>query len=168
MTPAPEPHGTLGEGPDGPELQIVRDIDASVEAVWAALTESSRLEEWIGRWEGDPTSGEVTFYMTAEGADAGAEQCSILECVPPRRLSLVTSVGPDSWRLRVELDATAAGTRLTFCQAVGSDPLDSIGPGWEYYLERLVRVLRGGDAKAVVWDEYFPHLSAHYAALTGA
>src|SRR5690625_3589281 len=63
VTTTPEPYGRLGIGPRGREVQIERRFRAPIDEVWAAMTESDRLERWIGRWEGDPATGKVTFFM---------------------------------------------------------------------------------------------------------
>lgn len=165
MTDAPEPTGSLGEGPHGVELQLRRQFQEPLDTVWAAITDSAQLQQWIGRWEGDPASGHVTFLMTAEGEDAPPEKCRILECSPPRRLTLETSVGPDVWHLRLTLSHDGGTTTLLFAQQVGDDPLGSIGPGWEYYLDRLTAVLEGRDAGEVAWEDYYPRLSEHYERL---
>lgn len=166
MTAAPEPTGTLSEGPGGRELQLSRSFTKPLETVWAAVTDSTQLQRWIGRWEGDPASGQVTFLMTAEGEDAPPEECRILECSPPRSLTVETRVGPDVWHLRLELSHDGGITTLLFAQRLGEDPLGSIGPGWEYYLDRLAAALGGRDAGEVAWDDYYPRLSEHYEQLS--
>ena len=167
MTEGPEPTGTLGDGPHGRELQLRRRFADSLDTVWAAMTDSTQLQKWIGRWEGDPASGKVIFLMTAAGEDAPPEECRILECTPPQSLMVETSVGPDTWHLRFELSHDGGSTTLLFAQRIGEDPLGSIGPGWEYYLDRLAAVLGGRDAGEVAWDHYYPALSEHYEQLGG-
>src|SRR3954469_16179359 len=40
---------------------------------------------------------------------------------------------------------------------------ESVGPGWEYYLDRLGAVLIGGDVTAIDFDrDYYPAMAAHY------
>ena len=74
--------------------------------------------------------------------------------------------GCGAWHLWFELGRGEGTTTLTFGQRLkpGED-LGSIGPGWEYYLDRLVAVHEGGDAATVAWDDYYPALSDAYAAL---
>jgi len=166
MTGQPEPTGTIGEGPLGSELQLQRRFAEPIETVWSAMTESAELEKWIGRWEGDPSSGKVTFLMTAEGEDAPAEECTIRECNPPRSLSVETNVGPNMWHLRCELSHEGGVTTLLFAQRVGDEQLSSVGPGWEYYLDRLAEALRGEDVTSVDWDDYYPRLAEYYEPLS--
>ena len=164
----PTPTGRVADGPLGQEVQIVRQFHAPIDVVWAAVTESPRLERWIGRWDGDPATGHVQFFMTAEGEDVPPEAVQITECTPPHRLAVVTTSdtpdGPQQWRIRIELSHDAGITTLLFAQLLADD-LASVGPGWEYYLDRLAAALGGGDPGAVVWDDYFPAMSTHYAAL---
>lgn len=165
-TAAAVPTGTVDDGPLGREIQLTRRFHAPIDAVWAAMTESERLERWIGRWEGDPRTGRVDFYMTAEGEDPPAEEYRIEVCEPPRRFSGTTAVGEDRWQLRFELSEQAGVTTLLFAQAM-VDAVGDVGPGWEYYLDRLDAVLRDGDVAAVQWDAYYPAMKDYYSALAG-
>lgn len=168
MTTPPEPRGTVEQTDRGRELAILRTYPVRRDAVWAALSTSAGLEPWIGRIEGDPATGRVTFFMTAEGEDVPAEECLITECTPLHSYSIDTSVGDGAWHLSVTLEEAEDGTRLRFAQVLGAeDPAGSVGPGWEYYLERLGRSLTDGDPAEVVWDDYYPSMSAHYEALAG-
>ena len=56
-----------------PLLVIERELRAPLEDVWAACTDPTRMERWIGTWSGDPAAGVVSFRMTAEGEDVPAE-----------------------------------------------------------------------------------------------
>ncbi len=165
-TSAPVPTGRVAEGPLGREIQLTRQFRAPIDAVWAAMTESERLERWIGRWEGDPRTGRVNFFMTAEGEDPPAEEYRIEVCEPPHRFAGTTAVGDDQWRLRFELSEQAGVTTLLFAQAIVDDVGD-VGPGWEYYLDRLDAALAGGDVAAVRWDAYYPEMKAYYSTLAG-
>jgi len=145
---------------------LTRRFAASASQIWRELTDSSLLERWIGRWEGDPASGHVDFFMTAENADAAAERYTILECDPPRRFAGDTSQEAGAWHLWFELSAGEEATTLTFGQRLNpGEDIGSIGPGWEYYLDRLVAAHEGRDAAAVVWDDYYPALQGAYLAL---
>lgn len=161
----PEPTGQLQAGPLGRELQIRRCFQLPIEDVWAAMTESARLEKWIGRWEGEPATGKVIFLMTAEGEDAPAEECIIRECRPPHSFAAETGVGSNVWHLRFELRQEADTTELVFAQRASDESLSSVGPGWEYYLARLASVLAGAEASLVNWEDYHPRLSEYYEQL---
>jgi hypothetical protein len=51
---------------------------------------------------------------------------------------------------------------LTFAQRV-SDPATGrdVGPGWEYYLDRLVATMGDGEVSAVAWPDY-EGMAGHY------
>ena len=165
-TTAPIPTGRIADGPLGQEIQLVRKFRAPIDAVWAAMTESDRLGRWIGRWEGDPRTGRVDFFMTAEGEDPPAAEYRIEVCEPPHRFAGTTAVGEDQWHLRFELSEHAGITTLVFAQKMVADVGD-VGPGWEYYLDRLVAALTDDDITAVHWDAYYPVMRAYYSALAG-
>ena len=60
-------------------------------------------------------------------------------------------------------------TTLTFSQVVpdgpvGGDMVASVGPGWDYYLDRLVTAYGGGDPGQVVFEPYLER-SEHYRGL---
>ena len=149
-------------------LVLERTFRAPAVDVWAAVTEPQRLERWIGTWTGDPASGSVLVRMTAEGEDARPEVFTIDECDPPRRL-VVTSTPPGSdaeWRLEVDLSESAGATTLTFRQSMpDADLATSVGPGWEYYLDRLVAAETGGDVASVDFELYLRRMSEHYTRL---
>lgn len=148
-----------------PNLVLTRRFAASVDEIWRELTDSDRLVRWIGRWEGNPTSGSVEFFMTAEAEDAPADTYRILECDRPSRFAGETSMG---WHLWFELAGSGDGTEtiLTFGHRLApEDDIGSIGPGWEYYLDRLVTAQAGADTSTIAWDDYYPVLEPEYERL---
>ncbi|WP_182526553.1 SRPBCC family protein [Nocardioides dongkuii] len=146
-------------------LVLTRTFAAPIEDVWAAVTEPGRLARWIGTYDGDPASGRVSFRMTAEDG-APAEEMEIVECVPPHTLRVVSHVGEDRWSLELALAEADGVTTLTFAQP-GIDPVqaESVGPGWEYYLDRLGAAETGGEVAAIDFDrDYYPAMQEHYRA----
>lgn len=165
MSIDPTGHRASRDGID--HVVYTRTFRAPIEDVWAAVTEPARLERWVGTWSGDPADGQVDFRMTAEGEDAPVEVHRILVCEPPRRLVTRTSA-PDAgsggdWQLELDLEERDGVTTLTFAQAM-SDPetAQSVGPGWDYYLDRLVAAEAGGDVAAIDFEDYYPAQSEHY------
>lgn len=106
--------------------------------------------------------------MTAEGEDCPAEQYWVDVCDAPQRLVVHFSSGDGAeadfvWLLELDLAETDGVTTLTFAQAM-SDPemASSVGPGWDYYLDRLVAAETDGDVAAVDFDDYYPAQADHY------
>lgn len=166
----PTPTGRREHRPIGEAIVLERTFTASIEDVWAAVTEPERLERWIGTWAGDPTSGHVRFRMTAEGSSAPEEMVHIEECTPPRLLRARIHVGDQpaqEWHWELLLSHAAGTTRLTFVQSVAGDvPVDDVGPGWEYYLDRLAAALAGQDVAAIDFErDYHPAMSDYYRDL---
>jgi uncharacterized protein YndB with AHSA1/START domain len=178
-TPPTAPLGHRETRGGAQHLVFTRTFAAPLADVWAACTEPARMERWIGTWSGDPASGEVTFRMTAEGEDVPEEVYLVEACEPPRRFVVRSrdavpfsedGSGPQvAWQHVLELDEADGVTTLTFTQLVpdgpvGADMVASVGPGWDYYLDRLVLASAGGDAGQVVFDPYLER-SDHYRGL---
>ncbi|MBM9466328.1 SRPBCC family protein [Nakamurella leprariae] len=147
-------------------LVIEREFRASPEVVLACLTESPRLGRWIGIWSGTGGPGRtVQFVMTAEGATE-PQPVTIAECRAPHRLVVDFEQDQDAWHLELDLAAVGDGgtTRLVFVQRLDFPGLESsVGPGWEYYLERLGAALAATpEPDWPTWDDYWPHQQAHY------
>jgi uncharacterized protein YndB with AHSA1/START domain len=161
------PSGRIEHDHEGhPTLVITREFQAPIEDVWASVTEPARLERWIGTFTGDPASGSVMFAMTAESEDAPAEEMQIVECEPPRLLAVKASTPGGQWHLRVALTETDGRTLLTFTQPeIDPTEAESVGPGWEFYLDRLVAAETGGDVAAIDFErDYYPAMVEHYRA----
>lgn len=169
MTNQPSPSGTRADHDGRTFVEFTRTFKAPIEHVWAAVTESDRLARWIGGWTGDPADGSVLFRMGFEGDDATAERMQIDQCEPPRVLRLTSSAPADDpeqeWKFRITLTEDAGVTTLLFAQDVPDPAMaEGVGPGWDYYLDRLVVAEGGGDPATVNWDDYYPTFSEHYRA----
>jgi activator of Hsp90 ATPase-like protein len=161
MTAHPTGHSTRVEGQ--PAVVHERSFRAPIEDVWAAVTESDRLARWIGTWTGNPTSGSVQFQMNAEGDNVPPSAYDILHCEPPHRLSVQTG----TWVLTLDLRQDGPTTILALTQLV-VDPglVESTGPGWDYYLDRLVAAETGADVDAIDFEvDYYPAMREHYLAV---
>lgn len=159
-TPSGRRHGERG-------VAFSRRFHAPIDAVWAAVTESDRLARWYGTWSGDPASGEIVVAMNSSG-DEGSSPARIRECTPPRALRLDLG-DPDGnwWELDLELTETEDGTELTLIQDF-ADPtlIPMVGPGWDYYLDRLVAAETGGNPDELHFErDYYPALAEHYQRL---
>jgi uncharacterized protein YndB with AHSA1/START domain len=157
------PTGTI-EQRDGKHVLVqTREFRAPIEDVWAAVTESDRLARWIGTWEGDPASGSVTFHMNAEGGDP-SETMEIRVCEPPHILHVTSISGDEVWLLDLDLTHADGVTTLTLRQpGVTAEQVAGVGPGWEYYLDRLVDAESGADPAQRDFDrDYYPAMTAYF------
>lgn len=162
-----EATGRAGRQDDRDAVLFERTFTAPVTDVWAAVTESGRLERWIGTWTGDPGSGAVRFRMNAEGDDVPESTYQIRRCEPPRLLEVHTVDDYGAWTLVLELSEAGGVTTLRLAQVLG-DPttIENTGPGWDYYLDRLVAAETGADPAALDFDrDYYPALRDHYLAI---
>ena len=168
MTPSPTGHPAIRNGHDS--VVFERTFRAPIDSVWAAVTESDRLERWIGTWTGDPASGSVLFRMDAEGDDVTPETMTIDACDAPHRLALTSNVEGEQhvWHFVLELAEAGGTTTLTFSQSVpDAEMAAGVGPGWEFYLDRLVAAETGADVAALDFGDYHPAQSEHYRAMFG-
>lgn len=159
-----EPTGSY-ETRDGQNVVVLtRAFSAPIIDVWAAIAEPRRLARWIGTWSGDPASGSVQFQMMAEGDGVPESELRIEACQPPHLLRVILDA---DWVIGIELTQSGEITALEFTQVIDDvSTLESVGPGWEFYLDRLVAAETQGDTSAIDFErDYYPALSAHYAAL---
>lgn len=122
-------------------VTLHRNYDASIDDVWNAITDPSRMKRWFM-----PVSGELrvggTFQL--EG-NAGGE---ILTCEPPQHLRL-TWGGPTSV-VDVQLTEVDGGTVLQLDHSVPIEMAQSgagalwVGPGWDGAVMGLGLYLAGG------------------------
>lgn len=147
-------------------LVIERDLDHGATDVWEALTRPDELQAWIGTWWGTPGAGQtVMFQMTAEGESTEPVEALVEECLPVESLRVTFASDRVVWRVGVELAPQgSARTHLRFVMRVHDDEVVSdIGPGWEYYLDRLAAALAGEAMPA--WEDYYPAQCDYYGAL---
>ena len=167
MTQQPTPDGRRASIDGADSVVFTRTFAAPIDDVWAALTVSERLERWIGTWRGDPAVGSVQFQMNAEGDGVPEETFQIVACEPPHRLAIDSwsEREQSTWHFVLGLAEDAGTTTLTFSQSVPTAELAAgVGPGWAYYLDRLVAAETGGDVAALDWEDYAQQ-SEHYLAL---
>jgi uncharacterized protein YndB with AHSA1/START domain len=153
--------GFLAKDSQGLALTLSRAFDAQPAELWPWLTDSGLLQKWIGTWSGSAGVGKtIAFVMTAEGDEP--DLVTILGCDPPRYLVLeLGAPGGGTWRLALTLIQQDAHTTLTLQHYLHpSDVLVEIGPGWDYYLDRLAAARSGGEMPS--WEEYYPTLSGYY------
>ena len=159
MTPTPT--GRILPTADGRDLVLTRSFRAPIEDVWASITEPERTARWFASWSGNPGPGRTIRYRLEfeEGTPEG--DMTIDACDPPRHLAVSTRDEYGTWRLEATLTEDRDTTVLTFVQHL--DPgakAGEVGPGWEYYLDRLVASRDGGPAPD--FEDYYPGQAEYY------
>ena len=159
MTPTPT--GRVVPTAEGRDLVLTRRFAGSVDDVWASITESERTARWFGSWTGEPGAGNtVTVTMSAEEGNPEIE-VHIDVCDPPRHLALTILDEMGTWRLEGHVRAVDGGAELELVHHLpASAEARDTGPGWEFYLDRLVASVV--DAPLPDFGDYHPAQCAYY------
>jgi uncharacterized protein YndB with AHSA1/START domain len=152
---SPRPTGRLFSTESGVQLVLERRFRAAIEDVWQSVTVSESLARWFGTWSGEAGPGKyVTLRMGFE-KDAPPSQLLIEACEPPRRLAVSSTDEHGAWRLELTLSQEGETTTLRFVQhALDPAQAESVGPGWEYYLDMLVAAREGKPLPD--FNDYYP------------
>ena len=139
-----------------------------VDAAWDVLTSPEQLSSWVGTWRRGNEAGAGEFTFAYEGDDVLPLSFRVEHVEPCRRVA-VALFDPgevDAWRLDVTLTDLGEETDLTVRQSILNTALaPAVAAGCEFYLDRLVTMLRGGDMDALDYDGYFLRQAAHYRRL---
>lgn len=165
MTPAPT--GRLEATEAGRDLVIERAFRASIDDVWASITESDRTARWFASWTGVAGPGKTIHYRLEFEEGKPEADMRIDACDPPHRLAVHSIDEFGAWRLEALLEHTDGITTLRFVHHLdeGVD-IGSVGPGWEYYLDMLVA--SRDDKPSPSFDDYYPAQQDYYRGLTPA
>ena len=160
MSATPRASGYLA--PSG-AIVFARRLPLSRAEAWAAVTDPVRTARWIGPWSGDPASGTAELTMTAEDGSP-TSPVEVIRCAPPL---LGVRVGPGGWVLTVRIQGDDDDVVISLEQHIAdAASAADIGPGWDYYLDRLVEAEAGRDPDALIFEpDYYPALSGHYLTL---
>lgn len=164
----PIPTGFHRVRDQGSAIVFTRTFKNSLADVWATLTKSTRSAQWIGTWNGNPKDGFVMFRLNAEVlGNAAAMRLDILDCRTQHTLRIVASEEPAPWDVIIELERSDLGNTHVTLNHIVTDPemVSSMGPGWEYFLDRLDAFLRRKDPDELLWEDYFPAMEQHYVAI---
>lgn len=146
----------------GNRLVLDRMFPASVPTVWAAVSGLHRLARPLGDASADPRTVDA---VAAEPVPA--EPVLIRRYDPPYHLAVTLAGDGGEWAVDLDLEELDGVTvlRLTQYLTPGID-LVSVGPGWEYYLDRLVAVETGRDPGEVDFArDYYPAMAEYYRTL---
>ena len=164
-TARPRPARREHRGGTSYVVVTTRTFRAPIADVWAAVTEPARLERWIGTWTGDPTSGSVDFRMTAEAGGRAGETHRIDACEPPRRLVHAVTRAPATTPSGASSSTWPRPTASRRSPSPGEDDpeiAENVGPGWDYYLDRLVAAETGPRRRRGGLGRLLPGAGGHY------
>ncbi len=166
MTTTPTPTGRLVRTEKGVDIVVSRTIQATIDDVWASVTEPDRTARWFGRWEGEGAPGRTIRLQMAFEEGAPWFDAVIDACEPPRRYAISTDDEFGSWHLEMLLEPADDSIVLTLVQhREDASGAGEIGPGWEYYLDMLIAAREG--AARPQFDDYFPSQKAYYEEQAG-
>lgn len=144
---------------DGWTLIFVRELRQAPEAVWAALTSPSALDQWAPFTASRDLGSVGPAVLTlVDGPDKTDIPASVERADAPSLLEYTW--GDD--RLRWELSPSAEGTRLVLRHTLAAPDTDAmVAAGWHLCLDvlrhlldgRPIGVIRGRDAMDHGWEE---------------
>jgi uncharacterized protein YndB with AHSA1/START domain len=128
----------------GYEMHFVRHLAHPVETVWAALTDSNQLAQWLAPASIELRVGGRAFIdFSAQGSTVDGR----VTVVEPGRVLEYTWLenGEDKGAVRWELSAEGAGTRLSLLHAIPTSTGErrDLMAGWHDLLDRMETVLEG-------------------------
>lgn len=135
--------GSLRSTGDTGVVRMEVRLAAGVAEVWAALTDPDRLDQWLGKFEGDlHQGGEYRALHYASGWE-GTGRVDV--CEPGRRLRLIQSPGePDQTVAELALTADGGHTLLEHEeQGLPAEYLAAFGAGIQVHVEDLAAYLAG-------------------------
>jgi uncharacterized protein YndB with AHSA1/START domain len=144
-------------------VRFVRQLEASPDEVWAALTERDSLDGWLGRLCYEPRIDSALTIDFGSGIEIFGR---VLAIEAPRLLSFSWSDTADVEApsvVRFELFATNRGTRLELTHS--RQPVTmarSTAAGWHAHLDLLSGFL---ESAMPSWDTIYPPARAAYAPL---
>ncbi len=141
-------------------LTMERHFDASIDEVWAALSEAEQLAQWLAETELEPRAGgTVRIRFSPREVVTGR----VLAYEPPHVLEFEWGEGesdPAPSVVRFELRAEDGGTRLTLTHRRQNAALArTTGAGWHAHLEVLVALVHW---TRLEWDDCYARAKPRY------
>lgn len=158
------PTGRVARDADGLEVIVSRSIPAPASEVWEWVTRPEQVRRWYGAFRGTPRPGSVhSVKLTAEEGSPTV-RIAVVECVPGERYVIETAGVAAPWRITVSVADLGASSRLFIAQRIETArEAGEAGPGWEYYLDRLIAAREGG--RMPDFADYFPSQRPYYERL---
>ena len=159
--------GSLGSADGKGVVRIEDGFDTSVDDVWSALTDPSRLARWHGEVEGDlRRGGECHARLFSTGWEGTGR---VEACEPQQRLLVRMKDADESDENVIEVTPTADAEHSVVVWEERGMPVDQIsayGAGVQIQVDELADHLGGRerrDEARARWDELHPA----YRDLTG-
>jgi uncharacterized protein YndB with AHSA1/START domain len=156
-------YGELSAQGDLRTLHFERHYDATVEEVWAAISDSDRVARWLlcdAKLE--PVVGGTVFFRW-EGEDGGEVNGVVSVCEPPRLLEYSWREGDSESVVRFELLPSAGGVSLVLDhRRIAKRAVAGMGAGWHSHLDALAASLAG---QPFEWWPRFNQLQPDYEEL---
>ena len=151
-------------------LVLVRELRHSPEKVWQAITDPAHLREWAPfNADGSLATAGATVKLTTVGAPAlHVTQTTVTRADAPRSLEYKWG----DFNMRWELEALAAGTRLTLWTNIGRPYIAMGAAGWQICFDVMDHLLSGTPIGRMVGPatmkfDGFQRLHAEYARQFG-
>ena len=137
-------------------------FDTTIDDLWSAITERSRVARWIGNVDGDLALGGTFAARLTSGWEGEAR---VDVCEPPHRLVITMRPGAaDETVFEAQLSDADGGTDLVVEES--GLPLAQIsahGAGWQAHIEDLATHVAGQVPGP--WVERWTQLSPTYVAM---
>ena len=158
---SPEPTGEVERTESGRDLILTRTLPVDSGEAWAWVTESPKLEKWFGTWTGEQQPGsKILVAMNAEEEEATSD--GVIEACDSGssyEVKVIDEYG--SWHLELRVESSDSGSRLIFVHHLDDEAnLGQVGPGWEYYLDRLLAAIN--ETTMPDFDDYYPSMEPYY------
>lgn len=151
--------GSLHSAEGSGIVRIEDRLATNIDDVWSALTDPSRLAQWLGEVDGDlRPGGQFSAHFFASGWEGTGR---IEVCEAPRRLLVLTrdADDPDEHAIEVTLTDENGRTLLTWEECgMPTDQLAAYGATVQIHVEDLAAHLagRGRCDAAARWKELIP------------
>ncbi|WP_286953720.1 MULTISPECIES: toxin-antitoxin system toxin subunit [Corynebacterium] len=160
-----EPTGDIVDTDAGRQIVIVRDFPQSPRVVWDYITDLRDLELWCGNLL--KVADREHVYELHSWDKEDSIEITVVECTAPSFLHILSDYGQGIQReIRVFISSDGhGGSFLEFHHNVESccNLAGTIGPEWEFKLDRLMIALNGGNVTNVCLENYLPHQQSHYS-----
>ena len=152
--------GTLRREGSRRAVRHERHYDATVEEVWAALTEPDQVRNWLAEMTIEPRAGgKVTFTWDGGHGDHGV----VRVFDPPRVFEYTWEKGTPSV-VRFELSPDGDGTLLVLDHTrIKPESAVGIGAGWHLHLDAMESLLAGAPQTPAEWNARHEDLAPGYA-----